>query len=297
MEYQKIRYFLKAAETMNFSTAAAEMYVSPQAFGKQIALLEAQMGFPLFERSTRKLKLTYEGEICLKRLKGLVLELEGEYEKLCEMGQNAKKRINIGFFNAMSRFNDISPVINGIITGFPNLEISTYMLELREIRKKLMNGFIDIAFTHYQGSDTDWQDCDIVKLKEKRADIIVAKNHVWAEKGDIEEIGEADMRQCDFVCMSDEELQEEDIFNIIPCRRKITVPNYDSMLITLKQPNIFTIAAEDDMVEPNLNMKHLPFSWQPFHFQVVMITKTNSENEIIADIREKILLLLETYSL
>ena len=44
MIYQRIKYFLKAAEYGSFSKAAAQMYVSPQALTKQIALLENEIG-------------------------------------------------------------------------------------------------------------------------------------------------------------------------------------------------------------------------------------------------------------
>ena len=40
------------------------MFITPQAFGRQIALLEKEMGFLLFERSTRSIHLTENGKIC-----------------------------------------------------------------------------------------------------------------------------------------------------------------------------------------------------------------------------------------
>lgn len=57
MDYQRIKCFLKAAETLNFSEAARQLYITPQAFGKQINLLEQEMGFALFERTTRQTNL------------------------------------------------------------------------------------------------------------------------------------------------------------------------------------------------------------------------------------------------
>ena len=98
MDYQKLKYFLKAAETLNFSKAAKELYITPQSFGKQITLLEQAMGFPLFERSTRQLRLTAAGKLVYNSLNGMVNDLEREYEKICAMGSKRSRQIQIGIF-------------------------------------------------------------------------------------------------------------------------------------------------------------------------------------------------------
>ena len=76
MNYQRICYFIKAAETLNFSEAARQMYIAPQSFGKQIALLEEELGRKLFERTTREMKLTAFGEECYECFSGPMRALE-----------------------------------------------------------------------------------------------------------------------------------------------------------------------------------------------------------------------------
>ena len=44
MNYQRISYFMKAAEVLNFSEAARQLYIAPQSLGRQIALLEEELG-------------------------------------------------------------------------------------------------------------------------------------------------------------------------------------------------------------------------------------------------------------
>lgn len=94
MNYNKIKYFLKAAEVLNFSEAARQMYVTPQSFGRQISILEREMGFALFDRSTRKIELTASGKIVYENLSGLVKSLEKEYQKMCEMGKLKEEMLN-----------------------------------------------------------------------------------------------------------------------------------------------------------------------------------------------------------
>jgi len=58
MIYQRIVYFLQAAENDSFSKAAEKAYVSSQALTKQIHQLEEELGAPLFQKGARGIKLT-----------------------------------------------------------------------------------------------------------------------------------------------------------------------------------------------------------------------------------------------
>ena len=73
MDYQKIKYFLTAAESKSFSEAARKCFVSPQALTKQITLLEEELGVTLFIRSKKNIVLTESSGtdmIVLKKRKG-----------------------------------------------------------------------------------------------------------------------------------------------------------------------------------------------------------------------------------
>lgn len=54
--------FIVVADVGSFNKAAEELYISPNAVMKQINLLEAHLGFPLFERTHRGLNLTPAGK-------------------------------------------------------------------------------------------------------------------------------------------------------------------------------------------------------------------------------------------
>ena len=53
-----LRAFVVAARYLSFKKAAAELNVTPAAVSHQVKLLEEYVGFPLFRRMTRALKLT-----------------------------------------------------------------------------------------------------------------------------------------------------------------------------------------------------------------------------------------------
>lgn len=62
-EQQNLQAFILAARFSSFKAAAQQLRITPGAVSKRIAQLESKLGFPLFHRLTRSIKLTSEGEI------------------------------------------------------------------------------------------------------------------------------------------------------------------------------------------------------------------------------------------
>ena len=58
MELRQLKYFIKVAETLNFSAAAKELFVTQSAIAQQIMHLEQELEPPLFERNSRQVLLT-----------------------------------------------------------------------------------------------------------------------------------------------------------------------------------------------------------------------------------------------
>ncbi len=74
MNLTQVEYFLEAAKCLNFTAAARTLYVSQPALSKQIALLEKELGVPLFHRENRRVELTEAG-ICLAAETGGVMPI------------------------------------------------------------------------------------------------------------------------------------------------------------------------------------------------------------------------------
>lgn len=72
MELKQLEYFLRVAETGNFSIAAEELYISQSSLSKHMIALEKELGCALFDRSKRKIALTPAGEALLGHARTLV---------------------------------------------------------------------------------------------------------------------------------------------------------------------------------------------------------------------------------
>jgi DNA-binding transcriptional LysR family regulator len=72
LDVRTLRYFVAVAEELNFTRAAARLFVAQQAVSRDIRQLERRLGTPLFVRTTRRVTLTLEGERLLVRARELV---------------------------------------------------------------------------------------------------------------------------------------------------------------------------------------------------------------------------------
>ena len=72
LEIRSLRYFVAAADELNFTRAAARLFVAQQALSREIQRLEARLGTQLFVRTTRRVTLTPDGERLLVRARDLV---------------------------------------------------------------------------------------------------------------------------------------------------------------------------------------------------------------------------------
>ena len=57
-----LKTFICAAECGSFAKAAEALFLSPNAIKKRINALEESLGFPLFERTLKGIKLTSAGK-------------------------------------------------------------------------------------------------------------------------------------------------------------------------------------------------------------------------------------------
>ncbi|TCV93324.1 LysR family transcriptional regulator [Luteibacter rhizovicinus] len=68
--------FLKVLDCQSFSAAARALDLAPATVSKQVARLEAALGTSLFERNTRRLKVTDEGRAVAQRVRAAVALLD-----------------------------------------------------------------------------------------------------------------------------------------------------------------------------------------------------------------------------
>lgn len=91
MDFRQLRYFLAVSEELSFSRAAERCFISQSAISHQINKLEQELGAPLFERSTRVVKLSPAGS----RLVPIAQEVLSLETKAFAVAKEPRNRIRI----------------------------------------------------------------------------------------------------------------------------------------------------------------------------------------------------------
>lgn len=87
--------FLALEETRRFAVAAERCNVSASAFSQMISRLEQQVGARLFDRTTRTVSLTPEGEVFAEGARRIAAEIRGTVLELRERVQRKTGRVSL----------------------------------------------------------------------------------------------------------------------------------------------------------------------------------------------------------
>ena len=76
MNIDSIQLFTEVYRAQGFSGVAKRRNVAPSSVTRTIALLEEELGFRLFHRTTRKVRPTEEGKMLFQRITGWLSEYD-----------------------------------------------------------------------------------------------------------------------------------------------------------------------------------------------------------------------------
>lgn len=147
MNDAQIMAFLTVADTLNFTKAANQLYLTQQAVSKYINELEHALNLVLFERTKTAVRLTPEGEI----LSRLFREVAGDYynvrEKINNHYRQLEFKLKIGISEMIDPFGEIWGGISDFISRNPNTVFYGGQLMVSRIQEGLNSGDYDIVIT------------------------------------------------------------------------------------------------------------------------------------------------------
>jgi DNA-binding transcriptional LysR family regulator len=132
--------FVRSAEALSFAGAARTLGVSSSAIGKSIARLEKSMGVRLFERSTRKVRMTTEGLVFFERCRRILDELQDAEAEMTRAVEAPKGRLRISLPAIGYRF--LLPHLKAFRRLYPEITLD---LDFSDQLVDLIEGGIDVA--------------------------------------------------------------------------------------------------------------------------------------------------------
>ncbi|HEY7289083.1 MAG TPA: LysR family transcriptional regulator [Vicinamibacterales bacterium] len=146
---RQLRAMLLVAHHHSFTRAAEALFMSPSALSLSIRELEQQLGFRVFERTTRHVALTAEGRALVAVARRSVDDLDDAMTRIQRTAREADDRLSVGAGLLMSA-NVLPPAIREFRDQRPDVRISLYDADPITLMQKVKAGTLDIGLGFFK---------------------------------------------------------------------------------------------------------------------------------------------------
>lgn len=179
MEIRVLRYFLTVVKEESITKASETLHITQPTLSRQLAQMEKEIGVKLFDRGTRKIKLTNEG-ILLRRRAEEILQLIDKTEKeLIEQEEQVEGKISIGCgeIAAMQILPKLFKTFHQKYSCV-NFDIFTATADL--VKEQMDKGILDLGLLL---EPIDMEKYDFIRLNtQERWVVLMPPNSPLAEK-------------------------------------------------------------------------------------------------------------------
>lgn len=152
MELHELEYFVTIAQLGNITRAAQQLYVTQPTLTKSLQRLEEETGLPLFQRTGRRLVLTYAGERFLARAKELLSVKRALEAEMADIRGEDVGRLPVGIPPVRCSFS-LPAVLPGFRQLHPNVEIRILEDDSESLDEALRAGQVDLNFYNFSVPD------------------------------------------------------------------------------------------------------------------------------------------------
>jgi LysR family transcriptional regulator, cyn operon transcriptional activator len=178
IKYRQLQYFLAAAESLHFSKAAEQLFVTQPTLSHQLAELEAQLGTPLFDRSGKTVRLTHAGTVFRDHARRSIAEVEAGCRALVELEGLQRGEITMGV-NQSFVHRLLPPILGEFITRYPGLQLRVDEMSAGEIERRLAEGSLDLGIAF---APAVLEDTELEPILDERLLLVVRAGHPLAQR-------------------------------------------------------------------------------------------------------------------
>jgi DNA-binding transcriptional LysR family regulator len=154
VRYRRLGYFVAVAEELSFTRAAQRLHMAQPPLSQQIALLEKEVGTPLFDRSRRTIRLTAAGAALLPDARRLLTDLDETVRMVRTIGDGTAGRLAVGF--VPSAINGVLPdLLREFRATHPAVELTLREMAPDALVRAVRDRRLDLAVLYLPISEPD----------------------------------------------------------------------------------------------------------------------------------------------
>lgn len=176
MELRQLRYFLKAAETLNFSEASKELFITQSTLSQQIRQLERELGVSLFQRNSHEVLLTENGEHLLPYARKTIIDADTCVESMNDLKEMIGGTLNIGVTYTFSPL--LTDSLLDFMKSYPKVKLNIFYKPMTELMDMLQEREVDFVLAFKPTRRYEHIESHV--LFNNRLTVVVNENHPLA---------------------------------------------------------------------------------------------------------------------
>lgn len=177
MELRQLNYFVKTAQTLNFSEAARCLYVTQSTLSQQIRSLEDELGTVLFLRDSHSVSLTESGEKLFPLAQRTLHEAESCRNQVRDLQQMLTGVLSIGVTYSFSPI--FTATVKRFMKEYPGVKLKVMYKTMEELMSMLRRREVDLVLA-FRPSQL-YEEVESHSLFEDSLSVIMRDDHPLAD--------------------------------------------------------------------------------------------------------------------
>ncbi len=251
MELRQLKYFSKAAETLNFSQAAKALFITQSTLSQQIKQLENEMGVQLFQRNSHEVTLTEAGEELLPYANSTIRSAETCFDRIRDLNELLSGTLNIGVTYTFSPI--LTESVISFMRRYPQVKLNIFYKTMSELMIMLQKREVDFVLAFRPTHKFEQIESHI--MFDNHLSVIVHNNHQLAS---LEKITLPELENYELALPSRGLQARNTLENMLSERDynmkiRIELNEVNILLKLIRESNLVTILSEATIHdEPNL---------------------------------------------
>ena len=181
MEIRQLKYFVRTAQTLNFSEAARSLYVSQSTLSQQIKSLEDELGTVLFQRDSHSASLTESGSMLLPLAIQTLQDSEACKAQVNDLKELLTGELNIGVTYSFSQI--LTETVRSFVKAYPGVKLNIFYRNMAELMEVLRHREVDLVLAFKP--DQPYDEIESSYLFGDKLSVIMRKDHALADRESI----------------------------------------------------------------------------------------------------------------
>jgi len=178
MDAESLRTFLAIYQAGGISNSATKLNRSQPAISRRIALLEDELGVPLFERVSSGVVLSQAGHVLLPHAQRVLAALGDCRDAMSALHTGTAGPISMAVVGTLAGAS-LTPVLKRFSSIFPAIDLHLQTANSKEVSELVRGGEMTIGLRYHHDSSAEL-DCDEVNCEPLR--IVCSADHKLAGK-------------------------------------------------------------------------------------------------------------------